>query len=396
MECGTARIEITPPFPAALFGYPGDDRTYTPHKDKVLDPLHARALYLQSGTTPGVLIVTLDLCILLNRDAEAFRRHLMSQVGLPRENIILACTHTHSAPLPRLVPENGNREPTGKFLSDPEGTSIRYGQWLLERLGKICALAISRKSPATLSCRETFTGLGYNRRCRTPEGIRHCWNLKEFPSRVPEPMQRLRHSVVRIDYTCKAGGVVLQNVGIHPVVMGKESTQLTGDWPHYARRHIEKRMHGYQAITTFGAGAQVQPWISTQDESRNLRLVGESIGSEAVLMATTADRIDVPEGRLNPREQAIPKTQQEAVTLEIGRLLLVALPFELSATWADHIITELKRPVIFLCLSNGWDGYWMSPEEFEEGGYEVDVALSKGVTPGKSLAILEMLRPYSA
>jgi len=76
MECGTARIEITPPFPTALFGYPVRERVFQPYKDKVLDPLQARALYLQNGPAPGILLVTLDLCIVLTDDALAYREAL--------------------------------------------------------------------------------------------------------------------------------------------------------------------------------------------------------------------------------------------------------------------------------------------------------------------------------
>ncbi len=395
MECGTARIEITPPFETALFGYPTNDRTYLPHKDKILDPLQARAVYLQNGSTPGILLITLDLCILLTDDALAYRKALSRELRLPLENILISCTHTHSAPLARFAVNQSKKEPTGKFIADPLETSLRYGKWLLGRLRKIATMAVSRKSPVTVSYRETFSGLGYNRRCPGSEGIRNCWNLTDFPDRTPAPMEKLRHGVMNFEYQGKQGGVVLQNLGIHPVVMGKENQQISGDWPCYARRHIEKRLNGYQAIFTLGAGAQVQPWISTQTDSKALRLTGEAIGAEAVIMATTAEPLPVPDSSLQVNTYQIPRTQVQICTFEIGPFLFVGLPFELSTTWAETIIESLRRPVIFICLCNGWDGYWMSPKEFEEGGYEVDVARSKNVTPEHSLALLERLKTYA-
>jgi hypothetical protein len=392
MECGTARIEITPPFETPLFGYPVKDRSYTPHKDKVIDPLHARVLYLKNESGKGVLILSLDLCILLTPDARALRSALANEVGISSENILVACTHTHSAPLARLVGKGRSNESISPFMDDPEDVSLRYGKWLLGRLKKICAIAIARKSPVSVSHRETTSGLGYNRRCLTDQGVLHCWNIHEFPSRHAKPMEGLKHCVLIFDYMGKAGGVILQNAGIHPVVLGKESREISSDWPFYSRRHIEKRMGGYQAIFTMGAGAQVHPWIATQTDTRGLKLCGEAIGAEAVLLASATQPMQIPERALQPTPSRIPGTQVEITTLEIGELLLVALPLELSATWADAIQRQLNRPVLFVCLCNGWDGYWMSPDEFAEGGYEVEIAKARGVTAANSIALLEHLK----
>lgn len=395
MECGTARIEITPPFATPLFGYPVKDRSYTPHKDRVIDPLHARVLYLQNGTGTGVLIISLDLCILLTPDARGFRNAIANEAGIPPDSILIACTHTHSAPLARLIGSSKAGQSISHFLDDPEEVSLRYGKWLLGRLKKICALAISRKSPVSLSYRETTSGLGYNRRCLTPEGVVHCWNIHEFSNRHPKPMEGLKHGVLKFDYLNKTGGVVLQSLGIHPVVLGKDSKEISADWPFYARRHMEKRMTGYQAIFTMGAGAQVHPWIATQTDTRALKLCGEAIGAEAVLLAATTQPLQIPDQALQPVPSRIPGTNAELTTLEIGELLLLALPFELSATWALQIEQQLNRPVMFLTLCNGWDGYWMSPDEFEEGGYEVDVATARGVTAANSIALMEHLKSRS-
>lgn len=394
MDCGTARIEITPPFETPLFGYPVKDRSYTPHKDKVVDPLHARALYLQNASGMGVLLLSLDICILLTPDAEAYRKAIASDLGIPFESVLIACTHTHSAPLPRTRVNGNGRDALKKFIDDPDDVSLRYGKWLLGRLKRISSMAISRKAPVSVSYRETNSGHGYNRRCQTKEGIRNCWNIREFSDRQPSPMEGLKHTVMRFDYLNKAGGVILETLGVHPVVLGKESKEISGDWPFYARRHIEKRMNGFQAIFAMGAGAQVHPWIATQTGTRALKLTGEAIGAEAVLLSLTGQSLQIPERPLQPISTHIPGTKVEITTLEIGPLLWVALPFELSATWAARLQEALRRPVLFLCLCNGWHGYWMSPDEFAEGGYEIEVAAGQGVTAEHSSALLAHLKKH--
>lgn len=395
MECGTSRIEITPPFPTALFGYPNVARIYEPHKDRMLDPLQARAVYIDDGGEHGVLLISLDLCILMDKDSIAFRQALAEETGLPTQNILIACTHTHSAPLARLVPSTDGTDSAEAFISDPENTSLRYGQWLLARIAKISRLALSRKAPVSVSFQQTFTGLGYDRRCRTAEGIRHCWNLQEFPDRVPETAKEARHCVLKLDWLNKQGGVLLQSVGIHPVVMGKDSQRISADWPGHARRHMEKRMRGYQSVFFEGAAAQVQPWISTQEDPKALRLVGEAIGSEGLLLALNCRQINMEDGGLSLAVVEIPGSSIAMTVLEIGPLVLLNLPMELSVTLASRISSLLARPVFFNCLCNGWDGYWMSREEFAEGGYEVEVAVSRGVTAANSEALIEALKPYA-
>lgn len=398
MECGTARVEITPPSEACLFGYPTGERRYKPHLDKVLDPLHARVVYLQSGSSPGILLITLDLCILLTEDAMAFRAELSGILRLPVENILICCTHTHSAPLARMGLNGNGSSPGNDFHQDGHSpqAEVDYGRWILARLAKSAALAISRRTPVTGFFRESISGHGYNRRCHTPEGIRNCWSIEGFRERTPEVMKDLPHAVLKLAYQGREGGVVLNNLGIHPVVMGKESTSLSADWPSYARRYTEKRMKNYQAVFTQGAGAQVQPWISTQEDPRGLHVVGEAIGAETVLLSWTADPIYLPSDALRINEHQLSSRPVRISTLELGNLLLVGLPFELSATWATRLRRLLNRPVLFLCLCNGWDGYWMAPEEFAEGGYEVEIAHRRGVGPENSLSLLELLESFAS
>lgn len=396
MECGTARVEITPPCEIVLFGYPLPDRRYEPPLDKILDPLQARCLYFQSGPAPGILLITLDLCLLLPDDAMAFRMELASALRLPLEHILIACTHTHSAPMARITRGPPPSPGMEAFYNGDDEASLHYGQWLLERLSKTAALAISRRSSVNGLYRRTFTGLGYDRRCVSGEEVVNCWNIAEFPERSPEAMKALPHTVINLAYQNKQGGILIDNVGIHPVVMGKQNSAISGDWPSYSRRHIEKRLKGYQAVFTMGAGAQVQPWLSTQGDPRALRLVGEAIGAESVLLAHTADRIYLPEGPLKMNESRLAGSRAVLSVMELGQLLIVGVPFELSANWARTIEEELSRPVVFITLCNGWHGYWMAPHEFVQGGYEIEIAISLGISPDDSRALLRQLKAHSS
>jgi len=90
-EAGAAKVEITPPLGSPMNGY--GDRLGRGAVE-VHDPVWARALYLSDGET-AVFLVTADLCM-ISRELRDRVLELAPREA-PRENIILAATHTHSA-----------------------------------------------------------------------------------------------------------------------------------------------------------------------------------------------------------------------------------------------------------------------------------------------------------
>lgn len=90
-EAGAAKQEITPALGTPLNGY--GDRFGLPSLS-VHDPLWSRALYLDDGEV-RVFLVNTDLCMI---NAELRERVLaLAPPEVPKENIILTATHTHSA-----------------------------------------------------------------------------------------------------------------------------------------------------------------------------------------------------------------------------------------------------------------------------------------------------------
>jgi len=90
---GSARGKITPPTGVPLGGNARSDN-YATH---VVHDLYVRALYVESSET-AVCILSLDLLGLFEQDARRLREHLAAATGLSPQNLMVACTHTHSAP----------------------------------------------------------------------------------------------------------------------------------------------------------------------------------------------------------------------------------------------------------------------------------------------------------
>ena len=122
LEAGAGRADITAPVGTPLNGY-GDrmGRSST----GVHDPLWARALFLDDGTT-RLFLVNVDL-VAINPELRARVLELAPDV-VPRENIILCATHTHNGQ-GGMTPNLVMRAVSGRFMPEVlESTAIAITQ----------------------------------------------------------------------------------------------------------------------------------------------------------------------------------------------------------------------------------------------------------------------------
>jgi neutral ceramidase len=93
LRAGAARVDITPP--ANEFPFPLTAQEPMSSYVGVHDPLYARALVLDDGSTQ-VAIVIVDVSEIPRH--EEFQRTVAQALGIPEANLILAASHTHSEP----------------------------------------------------------------------------------------------------------------------------------------------------------------------------------------------------------------------------------------------------------------------------------------------------------
>lgn len=86
LRVGAAKVDITPP---------GDE--LPSHYRSVHDPIYARAIVLDNQHTKAVLI-GVDVVMLLEGLYTELTQQIVTQVGCPVENILMAATHTHASP----------------------------------------------------------------------------------------------------------------------------------------------------------------------------------------------------------------------------------------------------------------------------------------------------------
>ena len=89
---GFAREVITPPVGVPLAGY------FTPRPNKgALDDLHVKAILFSDGQTIGG-VISLDVCLISSTLLQRIHAELERRGAVFHRNLIIAATHTHTAP----------------------------------------------------------------------------------------------------------------------------------------------------------------------------------------------------------------------------------------------------------------------------------------------------------
>ncbi len=204
-RAGFATADITPdPLEGRveLSGYVARHQPATGLRDR----LQAGVLALAVDDRPPVLLVGLDLCIL---DPTAAER-IASTCPVPDEDVLLACSHTHSAPA--TYPLIGCGEPDPAYL-----------RVLALRVGDAARRALSSLCP----CR-----LGWGRRVVT----RPLWgNRRDAAGPTDGRLHLLKVERAESD---RAPICALWSVACHPVVLGAENVRVSADFVGEVRAHL--------------------------------------------------------------------------------------------------------------------------------------------------------------
>lgn len=101
LRAGAAAVDMTPQeWPIRVIGNFGLTLAKSVH-----DPLHARALVLEDGGVK-IAIVLVDNCIIKREEMDRAKALAAKRTGIPVNRMLMAATHTHSAPPSRA--EKGN------------------------------------------------------------------------------------------------------------------------------------------------------------------------------------------------------------------------------------------------------------------------------------------------
>lgn len=227
-EVGVAATDITPPMDFPISGY-YHERLST----GVIDPLLAKALVFRQGDRQAALVVC-DVIELWAVQTDAARDQASAATGIPRENIIVTATHTH----------------TGPFFGEK---SKEYEKTMIGQIAAAIVEAQKNLRSATIESGDIeVNDLAFNRRFIMKEGPA-VFNPGFNNPNIVRPAAGI-DPVCNIVLFRDADGkpfASLTNFALHLDTTG--GTEFSGDYPRYLADVLREKF-GDQFISVFGTG----------------------------------------------------------------------------------------------------------------------------------------------
>ena len=222
MSYSSADISGTPEEHMVLAGFAARDEL----SDGIHLPLYTHCLVVGDGAQK-VCIISNDLMEISPAITDTLLNMIAERSGLKKENILMHCIHTHSAPR-----SGGASNYTG-------GTNRAWKERMMETVVANAVKTIKAKGePFTLEIGKGSSAINGNR-CEKDGPVDHSVYVARF-------LQGGKPVVSIVNYSC------------HPVSMGPTSYLLSSDYPGVAARYLQEAWGG-EVFQLSGAQGNVDP-----------------------------------------------------------------------------------------------------------------------------------------
>lgn len=376
LQCGTAKVNITPPVGTWLAGF-GSRKTPS---DGILDDLYAKMLVLSDGKTK-IAMVTADLLWFPADVTKNIRTLIEEKIGIPSENVFLSASHTHYGPLMREYKVG----PFSRFKAD-----YAYLCELEEKIAGAVSAANMKMTGITIgTAKGRIPELIYNRRPTKNDSLIMLWNMSnaepEFKYGPTDP----EVGIIRIDNTQGNSVATLINYACHPVIGGDSMPSMqnpvSADYVGYTAKVIET-FRGGICMFTLGTAGNMNPVYRGENGREK---TGYALGGEVLKQIQFAKKQSF--GRLKTVRKIITiplkeqmhenriidfGTEAEEITAEvqgiaIGDIILIGLPGEVLVEIGLALKEKSNHDNLFVVsLANDAIGYICLKEAYKYGGYE--------------------------
>lgn len=420
LQAGAASVCITPPQGLSLQGY---FMKLGPAK-AVHDDLFARSLVLDDGRCRIALVIC-DMTMIDGDTLDRTKEIIQDRIGLPGGNVMIACTHTHSA---CRVP----------LLEDEPGRA--YAAQLAEKLADAVCRAVDNLAPAEATVGSVdVPEYAFNRRWyMKPESIpadpfgqkkdRVRFNPPRGHADLIEPAGPVDPEVsfLAVRHTDGRPLALLANYSLH-YVGGFRSGEISADYYGVFSRRIAELLGAISVEPPFvgmmsnatsgniGAGVdfrtkrgkkyapyermqevadliarRVAEAVSKSEYRRTLRVAANTTTidvqvrrPDAARLAWAKEVLENPNAKrghhwtrnyaqeavyLNDWPETVPVKLQ---ALRVGKCLIGAIPCEVFAETGLAIKEAVPGENVFVVeLANQYYGYLPTPEQHALGGYE--------------------------
>ena len=435
LRAGCALVDVSPRVLPAL----RNGGFLEASSDKIDDPLHARSLVLANGRE-SLAIVIVDSCMVPRDICDEIKARVQRACGIPPNRMLIAATHTHSAPSLMDYCLGCRKDPV-------------YADSFIPRVAEAIAKARASLAPAQAG----WTMVDAPNHTHSRRWVYRPQNVALDPFGDKTVCAMMHPGYQNPKYTGPSGPVdtsltllsiqsldgkplcVLANYSMH--YFGGPSQGFSADYFGEFAGHLEEKLAGDTAneqrplaIMSQGTSGDLH-WMDYSRPERKgylrrqysqelgdiaLAALGKVSHRRDVELAMAETRVSLPRrqpsaarmqwaealnakrGDRRPKdlpevyaEQAMwlhdhPETELVLQAVRIGELGLTAIPNEVFA------ITGLKlkaqsplRPTMNLELANGAEGYIPPPEQHFLGGYTTWPARSAALVPEAEPQIVE-------
>lgn len=413
LKAGFARREVTPPLWVPYLTSSGAGSN-APFED-VHDPLYARAMVLDDGRLPlAVLAVDSigydDAVLGAGRNFTAeLRRRVAAKTPLAAGSIMLAATHTHSAPETLDI---------SRFREIP-----RVAGWLEQHLETLVQTVVdawnARSAVRAYAGHRDVSGVSrYRRIVLAGGGISRNGPLPPAeqvatPWKLDEALNVLYFE--GLDGRARGG---LLNFTAHPVV-AMLLPSVSADYPGAACASVEKALSGAVCLFTNGCAGNVNSArVSTSFD--DVEMLGSRLGQAALAeiadlkhsqplgdtsLAVRSQTVELAPRAAPPlasaeeanrakpsaasgrvlrlaRKLAAGPVRAEVQLMGMGSVRWIGLPGE---PFVETGLALKQAGATFVVgYANGYIGYLPIRRAYDEGGYEVDLGAWSRVAPGSA------------
>ncbi len=407
LRIGAVRKEITPSVGIDLSGY---IRRFG-SSEGIHDPLWANFLWVENGID-HVLLISLDVLNISEEFSLRAKAGISEELNIEKNSILIASTHTHSAPGIHLFRSGVRRDKT-------------WEEKVLHTLITGSKEALKRIKKAFLGIGTSQVTLGKNR--RKEEGTTDpCFSLACFLDERDIPM------------------AILANYGCHPVVLDEENLLVSADYIGYFRHHLNN-LFSSNITTLFFTGATgnvdpIERGSFAAADKLGKKLAREAVNliknvklKSSISIKTEKETLRIPYGWI-PSSQEAEKVYEDSLSLyeeakkkgnredikikkafllwaedvrkkaldnqlpsylncelqciKLENAVFLAFPFELFSSISLLLRDKSSIENLFMLgYANGYYGYLPDEASFFEGGYEIEEAFKYwGLLPLSSQA----------
>ncbi|MCC7490801.1 MAG: hypothetical protein IT204_00560 [Fimbriimonadaceae bacterium] len=378
LEAGASRVAL--PYDPALPNWI-HRRPYS----GLLDSLHARCLALRCGDTAAGLVVW-DLIDVDTHARDLVRQAVAGRCGLPAAAVMVAATHSHSAPRSPFTPQTSPTpwiDRCGWLLEDPAYQA--FAARLPNLVAGAMAAAWRSLQPVELLLGRAWLGDWlFNRRPRQPDGRVRTVFQPADPTVLPDA---LRFGPVDPTLTVAAlrtssGRLVatLLHLACHAVSIYGETEEVSADWPGPLCQWIGAAT-GAEALLLQGCAGDIVParrGTAARDAlaqtaiERALAALGQAVVVPSLPLRVGSRQVEVPWHRAAARREATPTAGLEVQALRLGDLAICGLPGEpltaVGAAVREH--SPLPHTLVDGYTNGLGVGYYGLPGDLRRGGYE--------------------------